>query len=104
MVELYTHFIIRWRYVVVLLTLATVMVIGYGAQKLSFSNDYRMFFGTDNPQLLAFEKMQNTFNKNDNILFVLTPEDGEHPFARSHLSHVLLTLQYRDHHVPAHAA
>jgi len=45
MVELYTHFIIRWRYVVVLLTLATVMAIGYGAQKLSFSNDYRMFFG-----------------------------------------------------------
>jgi predicted RND superfamily exporter protein len=76
MVELYTHLIIRWRYVVVLLTLAAVMVIGYGAQKLSFSNDYRMFFGTDNPQLLAFEKMQNTFNKNDNILFVITPKDG----------------------------
>jgi len=77
MVELYTHLIIRWRYVVVLLTLATVMAIGYGAQKLSFSNDYRMFFGTDNPQLLAFEKMQNTFNKNDNILFVITPKDGK---------------------------
>jgi len=76
MVELYTHFIIRWRYIVMLLTLATVMMIGYGAQKLSFSNDYRMFFGQDNPQLLAFEKMQNTFNKNDNILFVITPKDG----------------------------
>jgi predicted RND superfamily exporter protein len=76
MVELYTQIIIRWRYLVLLLTLATVMVIGYGAQKLSFSNDYRMFFGPDNPQLLAFEKMQNTFNKNDNILFVITPKDG----------------------------
>ena len=76
MVELYTQIIIRWRYLVVLLTLVTVAVIGYGAQRLSFSNDYRMFFGPDNPQLLAFEKMQNTFNKNDNILFVITPKDG----------------------------
>jgi len=77
MVEFYTNFIIRWRYVVVLLTIALVMIVGYGAQKLSFSNDYRMFFGPDNPQLLAFEKMQNTFNKNDNILFVITPKDGK---------------------------
>jgi predicted RND superfamily exporter protein len=77
MVELYTHLIIRWRYVVVLLSIALVMIAGYGAQNLSFSNDYRMFFGPDNPQLLAFEKMQNTFNKNDNILFVITPKDGK---------------------------
>jgi predicted RND superfamily exporter protein len=77
MVELYTHLIIRWRYAVVLLTVAVVMIAGYGGQKLSFSNDYRMFFGPDNPQLLEFERMQNTFNKNDNILFVITPNDGK---------------------------
>ena len=77
MVELYTHLIIRWRYAVVLVTVALVMLAGYGGQKLGFSNDYRMFFGPDNPQLLAFEKMQNTFNKNDNILFVITPKDGK---------------------------
>lgn len=76
MVESYTRWIIRWRYLVVLLTIALVMAAGYGGQKLAFSNDYRMFFGADNPQLLAFEKMQNTFNKNDNILFVITPKDG----------------------------
>ena len=36
-----------------------------------------MFFGEDNPQLLAFEKMQKTYNKNDNILFVITPKSGK---------------------------
>ena len=77
MVELYTQLIIRWRYAIVLLTIAAVVMFGYGAQNLSFSNDYRMFFGPDNPQLLAFEKMQNTFNKNDNIMFVITPKDGK---------------------------
>ena len=77
MVELYTQFIIRWRYVVVLLSVIVVVAAFSGVQKLGFSNDYRMFFGEDNPQLLAFEKMQNTFNKNDNIMFVITPKDGK---------------------------
>ena len=35
-----------------------------------------MFFGEDNPELLAFEKMQKVFNKNDNIMFVVTPKSG----------------------------
>ena len=76
MIEMYTRLIIRWRYVVVLATVFTVLLIGYGTQRLTFSNDYRMFFGSDNPQLLAFEQMQNTFNKNDNIMFVITPKAG----------------------------
>jgi len=54
-----------------------VFAASYGGQFLGFSNDYRMFFGEDNPQLLAFEKMQKTFNKNDNILFVVTPKSGK---------------------------
>jgi len=77
MVESYTRWILRWKYFVVLATLALVIAASYGGQFLGFSNDYRMFFGEDNPQLLAFEKMQKTFNKNDNILFVVTPKSGK---------------------------
>ncbi len=77
MAESFAQFIIRWRYLVVVLTLVVVAILGYGGQKLAFSNDYRVFFGSENPQLLAFERMQNTFNKNDNISFVITPEDGK---------------------------
>ncbi len=77
MVEAYTRWIIRWKYLVVLLSFAGVFAAAAGAQYLGFSNDYRMFFGDDNPQLLAFEKMQKTFNKNDNILFVVTPKSGK---------------------------
>jgi len=77
MVELYTRWIIRWRYLVVVLTVALVMLAGYGGRLLGFSNDYRMFFGADNPRLRAFDKMQNTYNKNDNILFVITPRSGK---------------------------
>ncbi len=77
MIESYTRWIIRWKYLVVLLTFALVFAAAYGGKFLGFSNDYRMFFGEDNPELLAFEKMQKTFNKNDNILFVITPKSGK---------------------------
>jgi len=76
-IESYTRWIIRWKYLVVLASLVTVVAATYGGQFLKFSNDYRMFFGEDNPQLLAFEKMQKTYNKNDNILFVITPKSGK---------------------------
>lgn len=77
MIESYTRWIIRWKYFVVLASLAVVFAAAYGGQFLGFSTDYRMFFGENNPQLLAFEKMQATFNKNDNVLFVVTPKSGK---------------------------
>ena len=77
MIESYTRWIIRWRYLVVLVTIALTLAVASGGRFLGFSNDYRMFFGDDNPQLLAFEKMQATFNKNDNVLFVVTPKSGK---------------------------
>ncbi len=77
MIEKFAHWIIRQRYLVVLAVIGAVVAAGAGMPKLSLSNDYRMFFGEDNPQLLEFERMQNTFNKNDNILFVITPKDGK---------------------------
>lgn len=48
-----------------------------GLQVLNFKNDYRIYFGPDNPQLQAYNAIQNTYNKSDNILFVLAPESGD---------------------------
>jgi len=53
------------------------MAMGYGTQFLTFTNDYRVFFSKENPQLLAFENLQDTYSKNDNVMMVLVPEDGE---------------------------
>ena len=33
--------------------------------------------GGDNPQLTAFETLQNVYTKNDNVLFVIAPKDGK---------------------------
>ena len=88
MIDKFTRLMIRWRYAVVLVSLGLVALAGYGGQYLAFSNDYRVFFGADNPQLQAFERMQNTFNKNDNISFVITPKDGR-VFSAETLSAIL---------------
>jgi predicted RND superfamily exporter protein len=73
----YTDFILRWRYVVVLITIAGIIALGAGGKNLVFTNDYRYFFSEDNPQLLEFETLQDTYTKNDNIYIMLEPKQGD---------------------------
>jgi len=75
------------RWLVILLTLIAIGFMASGARLLSFSNDYRMFFSDENPQLQAFETLQNTYTKTDNVLFVLSPVDGE-VFTRDTLNQI----------------
>lgn len=78
-------FVLTRRWLVVLGSLLLVGLAASGARLLSMSNDYRMFFSEENPQLLAFESLQNTYTKTDNVLFVISPRDGE-VFTRQTLS------------------
>jgi predicted RND superfamily exporter protein len=76
MVEHYARWLIRWRYLVVLVTFFLVGLATLGFP-LQFKTDYRIFFSEENPQLLAFESLQDTYTKNDNVMFVLAPEEGQ---------------------------
>lgn len=49
----------------------------YGALALRVTNSYRVFFNPDNPELLAFEAVEKTFTKNDNVMLVLEPLTGD---------------------------
>ncbi len=73
----YAEGVIRHRWVVILATLLWVGLMGYGAQYLQFTNDYRVFFSKENPQLKAFDDLQDQYSKNDNVMFVLTPKHGD---------------------------
>lgn len=63
-----------WR--VILLTLVLVFSAASGGKHLAFSTDYRVFFSGENPQLLAFESLEKLYTKNDNVMFILEPMDG----------------------------
>ena len=70
-------FVTRHPFWVIPLTILLVFSAAFGASKLTFKSDYRVFFGEENPQLTAFEKMQATFTKNDNVAFIVAPKDGQ---------------------------
>jgi predicted RND superfamily exporter protein len=72
----YAEWLVRWRYLVLLVSVAVAVAAASGVQFLTFKTDYRAFFSSDNPQLRAFEQLQNTYTKSDNVLFVLAPRDG----------------------------
>ncbi len=69
-------FVVRWRWIVIALTLIVAGTAASGARFLEFSNNYRVFFSPENPCLVAFEDFQKTYTKNDNILFVVQPQEG----------------------------
>jgi len=75
MVKSYAEWLVRWRYLIIIITLVLVAAAASGARFLTFKTDYRVFFSDDNPQMLAFEQLQNTYTKTDNVLFVLSPKD-----------------------------
>jgi predicted RND superfamily exporter protein len=73
----YARWIVRWRYLVVLVSLAAVGALTAGATRLHFDTDFRAYFGPDNPQLHAFDESQKVYAKSDAILFGITAKDGQ---------------------------
>ncbi len=76
-VTAYAAWIIRWRWLVLLACLVAALGLATGGRLLGFSTDYRVFFSEENPQLQAFESLQQVYTKDDNILIVLQPKDGD---------------------------
>lgn len=76
--ENYAHFIHRFRYLIVLAAFLLMGAGGYGAGILfgNVDNDYRTFFQEDNPELVAFDFIQETYTKADNAVIVIAPKEG----------------------------
>jgi len=73
----FAEFLLKWRWMVILFSLLVTFVAASGAQYLGLASDYRVFFSAENPQLTAFEEMQKVYSKDDNILFVIKPKEGD---------------------------
>lgn len=57
-----------------ILALVTFAVTGLAS--LGFTNDYRIFFRDDNPQLVAFRHLEDTYTRTDNVLFVINVDNA----------------------------
>jgi len=87
MAKSYAEWLIRWRYLILIATVVLVVAAAGGLRFITFKTDYRVFFSADNPQLKAFEELQDTYTKTDNVMFVLAPKDGQ-VFSRETLASV----------------
>jgi len=72
----FTRWVIRRRRRVVVAALSLTAVAGAGTRHLGLSTDYRTFFSNDNPDLVAYEEVEDIYSRNDNVLFVIRPTTG----------------------------
>lgn len=76
MLETYIRWVIAQRKWLSAALFLLVIVITFGASKLTFTSDFRTYFGPENPQLLAFENMERTFSKQENVFFYIHAKEG----------------------------
>lgn len=73
----FAQWVLKWRWLLIVASLAVAFSAASGVRHLGFSTDYRVFFSDDNPQLEAFENLQKIYTKDDNIQFVIKPDEGD---------------------------
>ena len=74
--ERYTDAILRYRWLVVVLATLIMLALTAGVRFITVTNDYRILFGEDNPQLLAFDALENTYSASNAALIAIAPRDG----------------------------
>lgn len=77
--------VIRFRWWILLATLLMVAASACGIKNIGFTNNYRVFFSEKNPQLQAFDALQNKYIKTDNVMIAVVPKDGK-VFTRNKLA------------------
>ena len=79
----WAEFVIKYKWPVLIATLFLAM--GLGSQgKMEFDGDYHVFFSESNPELEAFDALQDKYTKDDNVILVLAPGNGD-VFTRDNL-------------------
>ncbi len=83
----YTAFIVHYRWMVIVSAVAVMLVLTAGLQFITASNDWRDNFDVDNPHLLAFDALENTYSATNTALIAVAPK-GEAVFTREALGAV----------------
>lgn len=70
------NLISRFKWLIIAISFIIIISTGYGASKLSFSMDNRVFFSSENKQLKNLEEFENTYNRENNVLIVIEVKEG----------------------------
>ncbi len=92
------RWVVKYRWWIILLTIPVIGLTALGIRNLRINNDTRVFFGEKNPQYLALKALENTFSKEQSVLFIVAPRDGN-VFTGRTLS-VIYELTETSWHIP----
>ncbi|MHC4628457.1 MAG: MMPL family transporter, partial [Planctomycetota bacterium] len=70
-------FVVTHRWWIIAATIIVVLVASSGVRFLTVNNDTRVFFSEDNPQLQALEALENTFTRDNFVLFAVAPKNDD---------------------------
>ncbi|OUR96037.1 RND transporter [Flavobacteriales bacterium 33_180_T64] len=71
----WAEFVIKRKWYVLIASL--ILALGLGSQgNMEFDGDYHVFFSESNPELEAFDALQEKYTKDDNVIIVLSPSNG----------------------------
>ena len=87
----YGETLLNNRLIAIIFLLLITVGMSFGAKNLYFDNDYRAFFGKTNPQLDAFERLQKTYTKIDNVQFAVEPKPGSNASSIQILTAILIS-------------
>ena len=72
----FAKYVVQYRWWIILLTLPVVLIASLGIRDLTINNDTRVFFDETNPDYQSLQALENTYSREQSIVFVLAPEDG----------------------------
>jgi len=71
----WAEFVIKRKWFILIGTM--IIALGLGSQgAMNFDGDYHVFFSESNPEMEAFDALQEKYTKDDNVILVLTPDNG----------------------------
>ena len=76
LLDRYTTFILRYRWLVLALTVGVMVVLAAGLRFITVSNDWRDMLDEDNPQLVAFDALEDTYTATNAALVAVAPKGG----------------------------
>jgi uncharacterized protein len=81
----YTSFITERAWLLTVACFIAVAVLVAGAARLTTNNDFRAFFGADNPELAALEDFEARYERQQNVMMVVLPESPDDVFTPDNL-------------------
>ncbi len=71
----YAAFLQRHYRLLTIASLLVVFLLAAGLINAQFTSELRAYFSPDNPQLIEFQELESDYNKQDNIVFLVIPDD-----------------------------